>query len=250
VSDPVDRQLEFYSSREHRHLRARDDDFYSAKLAGRLADHLGIPPDARVLEVGAGFGRFTFHLLERCASVVALDLTPAALAVLEQARDRRGIDAIRCSTMAADLDALDPDAFERPFDFVVGFFLLHHLPAYGRSIATLSRLLTPGGRIGFLEPNRLNPLFLAQVAACPDMTWAEEKGMFELSRRKVEAAYRRAGLEDVRSECAGFFPPQILNNIRAARGIEALLERVRALGWLLPFLLMSAQSRCPVDESV
>ncbi len=241
-SDPVDRQLRFYRSREHRHLQAAESDFYSAKLAARLADHLAIPSGARVLEVGAGFGRFTFHLLEHCESVVALDLTPAALSTLEEVRDRREIDAARCSTLAADIDALAPDAFDESFDCVVGFFLLHHLPDYSRSIATLSRLLKPAGRIGFLKPNRLNPLFLAQVAACSDMTWAEEKGMFALSRRGVESAYRRAGLEDLRTETAGFFPPQVLNNIPVSRDLEARLERIKPLHPLLPFLLMSARS--------
>lgn len=239
---PTERQRQFYQSREHRHLQATENDFYSAKLASRLADHLDIPAGARVLEVGAGFGRFTFHLLDHCESLVALDLTPAALETLESVRDRRGIDAARCTTFTADLDALEPGAFDAPFDCIVGFFLLHHLPDYARSIETLSRLLTPTGRIGFLEPNRRNPLFLVQVAACPDMTWAEEKGMFSLSRRGVESAYRRAGLQDLRTKTAGFFPPQVLNNLPAARRLEARLERFRPLQPLLPFLLMSAQA--------
>ena len=117
-TDPVDLQREFYSAGEHEHLQIREDDFYSAKLTRRLVDHMEIPPDARVLEVGAGFGRFTFHLLEHCASVVALDLTPSALATLDAARAARGIEADRCKTVCADLSALDVDRSRKGVDRV------------------------------------------------------------------------------------------------------------------------------------
>ena len=60
----------------------------------------------------------------------------------------------------------------------------------------------------------------------------------------TEAAYRDAGLVDLRTDTAGFFPPQVLNAIPATRGLEERIERVRALQWILPFLLMSARSPC------
>ena len=92
------------------------------------------------------------------------------------------------------------------------------------------------------DRSRLTDLsFLAQVAVCADMTWAEEKGMFTLRRKGIEAAYRDAGLADLRTDTAGFFPPQILNAIPATRGLEERIERMRALQWILPFLLMSAR---------
>ena len=241
-TDPVSQQRDFYNAREHEHLQVREDDYYSAKLARRLVEHMGIPPEARVLEVGAGFGRFTFHLLEHCASVVALDLTPQALATLDATRVERGIGTDRCETLCADLNALDVSTLESSFDYIVGFFLLHHLPDFAHSIAVLSKLLVPNGKIGFLEPNRLNPLFLAQVTVCADMTWQEEKGMFSLSRRGVETAYRDAGLVDLQTDTAGFFPPQLLNAYPATRAIETRLEQVGLIHWILPFLLMSARA--------
>ncbi len=240
--DPVHQQRDFYTTREHGHLQVREDDYYSAKLTRRLVEHMGIPPEARVLEVGAGFGRFTFHLLEHCASVVALDLTPSALATLDATRVERGIGTDRCETMCADLNALDLSAFDQSFDYIIGFFLLHHLPDFAYSISVLSDLLVPKGRIGFLEPNRLNPLFLAQVTVCADMTWKEEKGMFSLSRSGVESAYRDAGLTGVQTDTAGFFPPQVLNAIPATRKLEARLEGLGLIHWILPFLLMSASA--------
>jgi len=237
-----ERQRDFYDSREHDHLQARGDDYYATKLAGELARGVGIGPGHRVLELGAGFGRFTFPLLDHCGSLVAVDLSPRVLDSLARTRDGRGIPESRCRVHCGDLDALAGEALGAPFDFVVGFFLLHHLSDSARSIHALSNLLAPGGGMAFVEPNRRNPLFLAQVAACRDMSWREEKGMFTLSARGVEKAYREAGLERVATRSFGFFPPQVLNNIAAARRLEGFLERRRALRWLLPFLLLCAHS--------
>ncbi len=239
----IERQRRFYETRTHGHLQVRDDDYYEDKLAGRLAAELGITRESRVLEVGAGFGRFTFPLLRHCDSVVALDLSRATLDKLDRAREERGIPLERCRPLVADLQSLG-DLGER-FEFILGFFLLHHLPNFADAIRRLGRNLQPGGGIGFLEPNRRNPLFLAQVACCADMTWAEEKDTFRLSRRRVERAYRDAALCEVRTRTCGFFPPQVLNRFPSARSLEARIERLPGLGGILPFLLLSA--RAPAD---
>ena len=57
------------------------------------------------------------------------------------------------------------------FDAVVGFFALHHIHDLGLSLRSMSRLLVPGGRIAFLEPNPYNPLYYVQMAVKPEMTW-------------------------------------------------------------------------------
>lgn len=241
VSVEPDRQRRFYETRAHEHLQPREHDFYAEKLTTVVAASLGLGPADRVLEVGAGFGRFTFSLLERCGSIVASDLAPAALATLERTRDARNISAQRCSTRCLDVTTLDAAAAHERFSFVVGFFLLHHLPDLAHCIARLAQLLEPGGQMAFVEPNRRNPLFLAQVACCADMTWAEEKGMFQLSHSGVAEAFRAAGLAPAPVQRFGFFPPQVLNRSSAVRRLEARLEASPVLRPLLPFLLLRAQ---------
>ena len=235
-----ERQHAFYAEREHAHLRAREADVYADKLVRGLAQALGITREARVLEVGAGFGRFSFALLDHCAELTALDLSERALCELEDERDRRRIPAERCRTRVADADHIDPHEVGAPFDFVLGFFFLHHMPIPARTIHSLVPLLGAGGRMGFLEPNRRNPLFALQVLGCRDMTWQEEKGMFQLSARGIETAYREAGLSAPQSERIGFYPPQLLNRFEWARSSEAWLERRSWLRPLLPFLLLTA----------
>jgi SAM-dependent methyltransferase len=239
----AERQRRFYDSREHEHLRAGEEDLYARNLVSQLVASLGIGPSDRVLELGAGFGRFTFPLLDHCASVVAVDLSPVALEQLVQVRDDRSIPKSRIDTHCLDLDTLEVDSLGERFDFIVGFFLLHHLADIRRSIAGLAPLLSASGRMGFLEPNRRNPLFLAQVAACKDMSWAEESGMFRLSERSVLDAYRDAGLEQTGCNRCGFFPPQIFNRVALARRLESRLERSRVLQPLLPFLILTARAR-------
>jgi SAM-dependent methyltransferase len=237
--DEVERQRTFYRSGEHDHLRARDDDRYARKLARELARRAGIEAHHRVLEIGAGFGRFTFPLLEHCGSVVAFDLSERVLADLATARDLRGIAEERCRTLCGDVEKLDPSA--GPFDFVVGFFILHHLPDVPAAIRALVPALSPRGGMAFIEPNRRNPLFLAQVLFCPDMPWREERGMFRLSARKVEAAFGAATLAPRPTERFGFFPPQVYNHLAPARALESGVERVRAFQPVLPFLFLSAR---------
>ncbi len=244
----IESQQKFYASRTHAHLQPRADDAYSANLVSRLVKSARIRSDARVLEIGAGFGRFTFELLEHCDSVVALDLSESALAVLMNARDDRGIAEERCRPLCGDVQSLNLWEQEEPFDHIVGFFILHHLPDYRAAISRLSRCLLPGGHMAFVEPNRRNPLYAAQVACCPDMSWAGEKGMFRLSGRSVERAYREAGLAPQTTRRFGFFPPQIVNRFPSARRFESGIERMKLFEPMLPFLLLSAQASGSAPE--
>jgi 2-polyprenyl-3-methyl-5-hydroxy-6-metoxy-1,4-benzoquinol methylase len=236
------RQRAFYDVGRHAHLRVRADDHYSQKLAREVVRCIDIRPEHRVLELGAGFDRFTFHLLEHCASIVALDLSSRVLEELVAERTSRGIPESRLRAVCRDVDAIGGAELGAPFDQVVGFFFLHHLPDYRATIAQTASLLTPAGRMAFVEPNRFNPLFLFQVLACPDMTWREERGMFLLGERGIAEAFTRAGLEPRSTHRFGFFPPAILNRAPSSRRIEARLERFAPLRPLLPFLLVSAEA--------
>lgn len=236
-----ERQRDFYDSGSHGHLQAREDDFYSRKLAARVADQLRLAPSDELLEVGAGFGRFTFHVLEHCGQVLALDLTQRGLDQLGRERDRRGIGADRCATMQSDVDAFARND-ERCFDAIIGFFFLHHLPDPEASIAALAKRLRPNAPMAFVEPNRWNPLFAVQLTACSDMNWRDEIGVYKITPNRIARAFRAAGLEQVESEAFGFFPPQIHNRSEAARRFESRCESRRWLRGILPFHLVSARA--------
>jgi len=248
-TEHLERQRSFYGERAHDHLRPREQDVYASKLVDRLVGAAGIRPHHHVVEIGASFGRFTFALLEHCHKVTAVDLSERALAELDRARAERGIEASRCRALHADASGLSRSQLETPVDFVIGLFILHHLADLSAALRSAAGLVRPGGGVAFVEPNRRNPLFVAQVACCPDMTWREELGMFRLSAAGVDQASRAAGLEGFRSSTFGFFPPQVLNRFGWAASLEGRLESLRVLRGVLPFLLMTAHQPAAADQS-
>jgi len=118
-------------------------------------DRLGLPPDALVLDAGAGFGRHAFEAARRGARVVALDYaadevagTRATFAAMALAGE---IDESRCAgVLRGDATALPfPDA---TFDAVVTSEVLEHIPHDVEALAELSRVLKPGGALAATVP--------------------------------------------------------------------------------------------------
>jgi len=183
----------------------------------------------RVLEVGCGMGRYTLPLARRGIRVEGLDLSSLLLDRLREFdRERHEIPV-----HAADVADL-PDALTGAFDLVLGFFTLHHVHELGRCFQGVARALKPGGRVVFLEPNALNPLFYVQILVTPGMTWAGDKGILDMRRRKVFSAMREAGFEDLSLARFGFMPPFLANRAWGRR-LEAVLEAFPLWHGLLPF---------------
>jgi SAM-dependent methyltransferase len=114
-----------------------------------------LPPslkDARVLDLGCGFGAFAREARARGArSVLAVDLSER---MLEEARARTSDDAI--TFVRASLEAFEPDA--RSFDLAVSTLALHYLPDLGPVFRRVAAALVPGGRFAFSVEH---PIFTA-----------------------------------------------------------------------------------------
>ena len=228
-------QEEFYSKGEHKHLQWGEHSLYSRLLAERLCATLGLSLEQNLLEVGCGAGRFTPHLLDRVENVTALDNSKSLLDSLARNAGHQTKLHLRLASVY-DL----PSQFPREsFDAVGGFFVLHHLENIKACLAAAKSVLKTGGRIGSIEPNRRNPLFVLQVLCCPDMTWKAEKGLFQFNPATTMRQLAALGFRDVRLERFRFFPPQILDNWPGAFRLQQKLEGVRPLYPLLPFVLIS-----------
>jgi SAM-dependent methyltransferase len=234
-----DVQREHYDARPHRHLLPSEGGRYADNLVATLWNALGVGADAAGVEIGCGAGRFTLPLLTRCGSLDAVDLSRRQLDVLAGELGRHGVAPERCRLHEARAEDLTGVLPAGRADFLAGVFILHHLADPEGAVARLVRLIRPGGRVAFLEPNRWNPLFLLQIACCPDMTWREERLLYRLGSRRLVRVLTGAGLVDVRLGRHGFFPPQIVNRIPGAIGVERALERVPPLRPVLPFLVVS-----------
>ncbi len=209
---------------------------YVLRHLDRVVDTLALPAGARILELGAGMGRFSLPLARRGFRVTAVDLSAQLLAALAAA-DPEG----RVETLCWDACAVDRAA-AGPFDGAAGFFFLHHLSDLGALAASLARVLAPGARVAFAEPNAFNPSFYAQIVLTPGMTWRGDRGVARMRPGVLRPAFEAAGFGDFRIDRYGLFPP-VLANTRAGARIEGALERLRPLGPVLAFQTLSASFR-------
>ena len=113
---------------------------------------------------------------------------------------------------------------ERVFDSVVGSSVLHHLEIE-EALREIYRVLKPGGRIYFTEPNMLNP----QIAIQKNVPWVKRK----LGDSPDETAFFRwplrrlleeTGYRDVRIDPFDFLHPKtpvpLVNRLNAVRPIS------------------------------
>jgi len=118
-----------------------------------------IPQHCRILDLGCGNGKLWQRLVERgyLGEYVGLDFSAELLEVAKQQASRtvgRQPDRNYPQFIQADLteDGWENRAPNLPYDFVLAFAVLHHLPGELTVIQTLrriQRLLTPGGKFIF-----------------------------------------------------------------------------------------------------
>lgn len=126
------------------------------QVLGKVRKALGtreLPHVERSLEVGAGTGYFSLHLL--MAGVVGeatcTDISPGMVQVLEDNARRLDLDV---AALVADAEALPFD--DESFDLVLGHAVLHHLPDLQQAFSEFRRVLRPGGVVVFAgEPSRV-----------------------------------------------------------------------------------------------
>jgi SAM-dependent methyltransferase len=205
VTANADEQREYYASaperpRLHPNRRPSTLRHWQRGLAAA-----GSTPPARVLELGAGMGRFSLLLADAGFDVTALDVSDVLLERL-RAADSGG----RIETTVADAANADR-VFDRPFDVVVGFFFLHHLDDFVPTFRAARALLPPGGRAVFCEPNGWNPSFYLQILFSPAMTFRGERGLARMRARPLGTAAREAGLQLLPILRYGLLPPAIVD---------------------------------------
>jgi SAM-dependent methyltransferase len=220
-----------YFERAGKHAMRPTDSHYVQRQVDQLVAFGGLSPGDRVLDVGCGMGRYTFALADRGLVVEGIDLSEALLERFQ------GFDAERYRIPVHRGDILDPpDGLTGRFRAVVGFFTLHHLHDLAGCLRSMRSLAEPGGRIVFLEPNPLNPLYYVQMLAAPGMSWSGDRGILDMRPRHVFAAMESAGLDNRSLRRFGFFPPFVTNRSWGL-ALETAFERVLVWRPLLPFQL-------------
>ena len=125
-----------------------------AQVLGKLGKALpgGLREFGRSLEIGAGTGYFSLHLLQAglVSEITCTDISPGMISVLEGNAARLGLDV---HTKVCDAEELPFE--DASFELVLGHAVLHHLPHLDRAFAEFHRVLRPGGVVIFAgEPSR------------------------------------------------------------------------------------------------
>jgi SAM-dependent methyltransferase len=153
----------------------------------------------KVLEIGAGTGLFTGKVYDRThAQIVATDISEELLEVA-----RKKYSGIEFRTA----DAMALDFADATFDVVFGSSVLHHLDM-DKSLKEIFRVLKPGGRIVFEEPNMLNPQIFIQKNIPFIKKWlGDSPDETAIVRWKMKALMERNGFRNVKLFPVDFLHP-------------------------------------------
>lgn len=237
----AEQQKQFYRAFPHAHLQFNPESIYAKNIVDKVLDLTGLSTARKILEVGCGPGRFTLHLVHKGLCLTALDFSEELLNHLRQVTHQVTLKPDHLVLRSGDIYKTEGLFNREEFDGIIGFFFLHHLEDIRLGLKSLSRILKKGGEVIFVEPNRLNPLFLAQIFLCKDMTWKAEKGTFRHGVSDYRQCFEDCGYTEFEIEKFGFFPPQLLDKFPMMLRIEKRLEKFPFVKILLPFLLIRAK---------
>lgn len=108
-----------------------------------LLRDLGMNETHTLVDFGAGTGGFALAAAPQCRRVVAVDVSPAMLALLRQKAAHLGIENIEC----VQSGFLTYEHQGEPADFAYSRHALHHLPDFWKALALqrIATILKPGG---------------------------------------------------------------------------------------------------------
>jgi ubiquinone/menaquinone biosynthesis C-methylase UbiE len=123
---------------------------FNDKVVDRTLKHLNRPANALFLDAGCGMGDHSMRIAERGFRCVGVDLSETVLVTARKNAAARGL-ASRTSFVCQALEDLTFN--DDTFDAVHCRGVLMHVPQWERALASLCRVLKPGGRIAILEGN-------------------------------------------------------------------------------------------------
>jgi len=188
----------------------------------------------RVLELGCGTGMFSEMWSRLGIRRTAVDISPE---LIREAK-RRDLAGHRVEFIAEDFAALEVD---EPFDAIIGSSFLHHLDL-ARALPKVFRLLRPGGRLCFAEPNLLNPqVFLERTFRTWKCFWYVSPDETAFVRWSLSAELRRTGFQEVEIEPFDWLHPGLpVGAIPLVKRIGRCLERTAVAREFAGSLIISA----------
>jgi SAM-dependent methyltransferase len=217
------------------HARRRD-------LIEQLLRSVAGPGVGRALEIGPGSGIYLPLLAGLAGEVVVTDIEPA---FLDRARElMRGREAVRFVVDDICRSVLEPSSF----DLILCTEVIEHIAAWRAAVASIARLLRPGGVLVLSTPQPWSPLeILGKVAFRPGIIRIVKAIYREpilatghislVSGRQLGAELGAHGLRTEQRRWSGVYLPVVAEiGGRAALRLEQALEAPMLAGRLRPLL--------------
>jgi SAM-dependent methyltransferase len=147
----------------------------------RVFRRAGIGPGMRVLDLGCGAGDVSFlaaELVGPSGSIVGIDRDPGVLAVARERAQQMG-----SMTVSFEEQSIEGFIASRPFDAVVGRFVLVYQPDPAATLRHVVGLLRDGGIVAMLEPDMSQ-----SVRSWPHVALWQEVGDW------IRETFRRGGV--------------------------------------------------------
>jgi SAM-dependent methyltransferase len=160
-----------------------------------MLQQLGDLRGRRVLDLGCGAGEGACWFALQGAEVVASDLSPAFLDLVQRVAAHHGVTVTTVLGNAGEIELE-----EGSFDVVYAANVLHHVPDLRQTLDTCHKLLKPGGWLITMDPLRHNPVIeiyrgLATAVRTVDEAPLDIKVLDDFRQR----------FSQVRYECFWFF---------------------------------------------
>ncbi|NEP19659.1 MAG: methyltransferase domain-containing protein [Leptolyngbya sp. SIO4C1] len=176
IAQVMGHQGAYWLERPSRELEERPD---------MAIDALDLQPTDAIADIGAGTGYMSFRLARQVpqGNVIAVDVQPEMIALLEAARDEQQMTNVETVLGAED----DPHLSPETLDLVLMVDAYHEF-AYPREMAAaLAAALKPGGRLVLAEYRAENPLIMI-------------KRLHKMSQKQVKREMAAVGLRWLKTD--------------------------------------------------
>jgi SAM-dependent methyltransferase len=198
IRQPEDRDHRLWKQNKATDIRTeRRSDYWLSQMNDRA--------DGYVMEIGCGSGEKAYHLARKSSlQVLATDIDPEYIA--EAKRDFQ-----LPNLHFAVVDSTELERESGPYNYIVGNGILHHLYfKLDEALKNIHRLLKPGGKMIFIEPNIQNP-FVHLIFSYP--YWRKKAHLdpdeMAFSKKFITERLTKAGYSDVKVEYKDFLLPGI-----------------------------------------
>jgi 2-polyprenyl-3-methyl-5-hydroxy-6-metoxy-1,4-benzoquinol methylase len=171
-------------------------------VAGTIRRAVKLDPEMDAMDYGCGTGLVTLALQPFLRTVLAVDVSPEMLQLLDRKLEGEEIENV--STLRLDLATDEPP--DARFHLIFSSMTLHHVADPAALISRLGGLLHPGGALCLADLDAEDGSFH------PDKTGVAHSGF---SAEQVQGMFTAAGLREVRSAVACVIPrPQPEGGVR------------------------------------